>query len=353
MTAAEPGATSIYDREVRPAVGPDVVGEPCEICDDRRRERRFEVEGIASPIVVCRGCGLGRFDPMLDGDEIRALYPEDYYGEPGQKFRPILERLVRAVAARHIGFLSRGLPEGAAILDVGCGRGVIFGPLADRGFRVFGVEMSEDAVRGCDPRADVRIAQRLSEAGFEDESFDQVVIWHVLEHIADPFETIRECRRILKPGGRLIVAVPNFSSAQARWSGPHWFHLDPPRHLYHFSLEALERLVTRSGFDVQSAHHFSLRQNPFGWIQSALNRFTRQPPGALYTMLHQQGQGVKSPLPLPSRLSMWISLALMAPFAIGISVLAAWLRTGATVHVVATRATRDTPAPEDEPRPPR
>jgi len=340
MTPPDPGATSIYDRDVRRITGPDLTGEACEICGERSRQPLFQVEGVASPIVACRGCGLGRFHPMLADDDIRALYPGDYYGEPGRKFRPILERMVRAVAARHIGFLSRGLPPGASILDVGCGRGVLFGPLADGGFEVFGVDMSEDAVRGCDPRAQVRIASRLSDAGFEAERFDQIVIWHVLEHMADPFDTLRECRRILKPGGRLIVAVPNFSSAQARWSGPDWFHLDPPRHLYHFSLEALQRLIAKSGFDVQSVHHFSLRQNPFGWIQSALNRFTRQPPGGLYTMLHQQGAGRTSPLPLSTRLGMWFGLIALAPVAVALSVVAAWLRTGATVHVVATRDTR-------------
>lgn len=335
-----PGATSIYDREVRPVSGPDLHVDACPICADDRLEPRFEVEGVSSPIAACRGCGLGRFHPMLESDAVRALYPEAYYGDPGRKFRPILERLVRAVAARHIAFLSRDLEPGAAILDVGCGRGVLFGPLADLGFRVFGVEMNEDAVRGCDPRASVRIAERLVDAAFEAESFDQIIIWHVLEHIADPFGTIEECQRLLKPGGRLIVAVPNFSSVQARWSGPHWFHLDPPRHLYHFPERALERLVRQSGFDVRSSHHFSLRQNPFGWIQSALNRYSRQPTGGLYTMLQERAAGQTLPLALGTRIAMWCSLVGMAPFAIALSVIAAWLRTGATVHIVATRERR-------------
>ena len=328
---------SLYDREVTSISGDEMDGGRCGVCGEHRVVPRFRVQGIASPIVVCRSCGLGRFHPMLAADEIRGLYPEEYYGEPGTKFRPVIERLVRAVAARHIGFLSRGLPAGAAILDVGCGRGVLFGPLADRGFEVHGVEMNEDAIRGCDPRAHVRIARRLSQAGFEPERFDEVVIWHVLEHMPDPFDTIAECARILKRGGRLIVAVPNFSSAQARWSGPHWFHLDPPRHLYHFPYPALRRLIEDAGFEIRSSHHFSLRQNPFGWIQSGLNRFTRQPTGGLYTLLHQHGTGREVRFPVATRIGMWCGLVLGAPIAIASSVLAAWLRTGATVHVVAVR----------------
>jgi len=336
----EPGSqpSSIHDFRVHDIVdAEDRPAAPCPVCASERALPTFRVDSIDAPLVVCPTCGLGRFDPMLSPEEIRELYTGDYYGRPGTKFRPIVERLVRAVAARHISFLSRGLAPGARILDVGCGRGVLFGPLADAGFEVYGVEVNEDAVRGCDPRAKVRIAPRLSGAGFDDHMFDLVVIWHVLEHLPAPDETIAECRRILKPGGRLIVAVPNFSSAQARWSGRDWFHLDPPRHLYHFPYEALCRMVENSGFDVKSSHHFSLRQNPFGWIQSALNRYTDQPMGGLYTLLHRGEGGRTVPFSLGSRLAMWMALVFGAPVAVALSVIASWLKTGATVHIVAVR----------------
>lgn len=307
------------------------------VCDATEAVPTFQVDGVAAPIVVCTTCGLGSFQPMLREDEIRALYPEDYYGEPGTKFRPLIEWMVRAVASRHISFLSRGVPPGGRILDVGCGRGVLFGPLADRGFAVYGMEMNESAVRGCDPRAEVRIAGDLSEARFEAGSFDQIVIWHVLEHLIDPRATIEECHRLLKPGGRLIVAVPNFSSAQARMSGADWFHLDPPRHLYHFPSEALVRLVERAGFGVESMHHFSLRQNPFGWIQSFQNRYSDHPPGALYTLLHHRGADRTTCFTARERLGMYLLLAFGAPVAIAASVAAAWLGTGATIHISAIR----------------
>ncbi len=317
----------------------EIDADPCIVCAGARVKPTFRIDGIESPIAVCTTCGLGRFFPMLDQQQIRSFYPDHYYGGEGAKFRPIVERVVRAVAARHIAFLSQGLSPSARILDVGCGRGVVFGPLADRGFQVYGVEMSEAAARGCDPRAQVRIGDHLSAAGFEPAFFDQIVIWHVLEHLPDPAGTIRECHRILKPGGRLIIAVPNFSSAQARWSGPAWFHLDPPRHLYHFPCDALHRLAEQAGFDVLSTHHFSLRQNPFGWIQSALNRTGRQPPAGLYTLLHRLGQRGALPFSAGDRLAMWAFLLLTTPIAIALSVIASWLRTGATIHISAIRRT--------------
>jgi len=183
---------------------------------------------------------------MPGREEVRGFYPEQYYGEPGTKFQPLVERLVRLVGERHISFLTRFLAPGGRVLDVGCGRGVILGPLADRGFEVHGVEISAEAAQGADPRAEIRIASSLGDAGYEAGFFDQVVIWHVLEHVADPRGTLEEVARILRPGGRLIVAVPNFSSAQARWTGAAWFHLDLPRHLYHFPLAVGTPLLAAS-----------------------------------------------------------------------------------------------------------
>jgi 2-polyprenyl-3-methyl-5-hydroxy-6-metoxy-1,4-benzoquinol methylase len=77
---------------------------------------------------------------MLGAEQIEACYPEEYYGGPATKFRLIAELVVPAVARRHINFLSRGLRPGANVLDVGCGRGALIRPLANRGFEVHGVE---------------------------------------------------------------------------------------------------------------------------------------------------------------------------------------------------------------------
>jgi 2-polyprenyl-3-methyl-5-hydroxy-6-metoxy-1,4-benzoquinol methylase len=299
------------------------------------------VEGLASPVVVCSGCGLGRFDPQPDAEEVRRFYPDEYYGEPGTKFQPLIERLVRLVGERHISFLTRSLEPGARVLDVGCGRGVILGALADRGLEVHGVEISAEAARGADPRASICIAPRLADAGYPSQHFDEVIIWHVLEHVHDPRGTLEEVRRVLKPGGRLVVAVPNFSSLQARWTGAAWFHLDLPRHLYHFPLRALRDLLDQLEFEVLSEHHFSLRQNPFGWIQSLLNRCQGMPRNALYTLLHGRAPGARAPFDGRTRLRLWVWLLLASPLALLATLVEPALRSGATVHVVARRRTSE------------
>jgi SAM-dependent methyltransferase len=320
----------VPETEARP-----LAGVLCPLCASPGPRPLYTIEGSGSCLVACSGCGLGWLEPLPDAAQVDSFYPAEYYGGPGRKFMPLVETAVRAVGARHVRFLSAGLPPGARVLDVGCGRGVLMGALADRGFEVHGFEISAAAADGTDPRAEVRVAPDLVAAGYPAGLFDQVIVWHVLEHLRDPRGTLREVRRILRPGGRLVVAVPNFSSVQARWAGPAWFHLDPPRHLYHFPLGALRRLLDEAGFAVRSEHHFSLRQNPFGWVQSALNRWPRLPRNGLYTLLHRRGAGQPVPFGAGTRRLLWLALVLGMPVALGLSVLEAVFRSGATVHLVA------------------
>jgi methionine biosynthesis protein MetW len=336
--------SGLYDRAVTSLDGhqPDLAGAVCDVCGSIDIEPRYAIEGLESCLVVCRRCQLGWLEPMPSAEQITSFYPKEYYGDEAVKFRPIIEGLVRLVGSRHIRFLCADLEAGARVLDVGCGRGVLLAELANRGFEVHGVEHSEEAVRDADRRAEIRIAAELVDAGYPAEYFDEVILWHVLEHLRHPKATIAEVHRIVRPGSRLIVSVPNFGSFQARWAGPAWFHLDPPRHLYHFPISALRLLLENAGFVIESEHHFSLRQNPFGTIQSALNRLPFLPRNGLYSLLHERAPDDAPPFDARTRFLLRAAMLVGAPFALVASVVEAVLRTGATVHVVARRS----PPPE-------
>ncbi len=338
-TAGTPDQAKLYDRSVSCLEATDPIAvEACPVCCAEQAVPRFEISGCASQLVVCADCGLGRLHPIPDSETIRALYPDYYYGSPGTKFRTSIEKLVRIVGRRQCRFIAKSLTGSARVLDVGCGRGVMLSAMADLGFEVHGTDISKLATQGVDPRAEIRIAPNLSDALYPESYFDVVVIWHVLEHLRNPRETLEEIHRVLRPGGRIVVAVPNFSSLQARLTGSAWFHLDLPRHLFHFPLHSLRRILTEVGFDPGQDYHFSLRQNPFGWIQSILNRIPGLQRNGLYSLLHRNM--IDGRPRFGTRLALGFVLTALIPPALLATVVGTVFRRGATVHIEAIRLER-------------
>jgi len=327
-----------FDLQVRNVVPEERIAitvAACIVCGCGHARPTFRIEGMQQRVVTCTECGLASMHPRPSVRQIESFYPPDYYGTSGEKFEPLVEAMVKLVGARHAQSLIRGLPRGARVLDVGCGRGVLLGALADKGCEAHGFEISPTAAEGADSRASIRIASDLAQADYPTDYFDEVILWHVLEHLPNPREVLTEIRRILRPGGRLAVSVPNLSSVQARWAGPAWFHLDLPRHLYHFPLSCLKRLLDECGFDCGEKHHFSLRQNPFGWVQSFLNRNAASPRNGLYRMLKRSAQDKQGLFTRSQRLGMRAAYWLGMPIAIVASLFAALLGRGASVCVMA------------------
>ena len=312
---------------------------PCVVCDATEAWTRYSVRGTPFRLVVCPECGLGTLHPKPTPRQIAKFYPPEYYGSPGAKFTPLIERLVRWSAARTGRNLIRDLHAGSRVLDVGCGRGVLLSAMADAGMEAHGFEISPTAAKGADSRAEIRIASSLQQAAYAEGSFDLVILCHVLEHLSQPAETLREIHRILRPGGRLVVTVPNFSSLQAQWTRSAWFHLDLPRHLYHFPAQGLNRLLERTGFRSLSEQHFSLSQNPFGWVQSLLNQWG--PRNRLYSHLKRTKTSAKDSHSWGSTLGLAAAYWLGMPIATVVSLLCASVRRGATVTVIAESASQE------------
>jgi 2-polyprenyl-3-methyl-5-hydroxy-6-metoxy-1,4-benzoquinol methylase len=175
----------------------------------------------------------------------------------------------------------------------------------------------------------------LAEAGYADGFFDAVSIWHVLEHVHEPFVTLDDIARVTCNGGLLAIAVPNFSSWQSKLFKSAWFHLDLPRHLYHFDVHSLTRALTTRGYQVSSMSTCSFEQNVFGFIQSLMNKMHfLGKPNEFYQLLKKRS-GIQETL----KLLFWAALAgLILPFALLEYLLSCLFKKGASVIIFAHKA---------------
>lgn len=266
---------SVYAPEVETAaLSPERTCPACGSGDFAPLHRGIFGE-LARPFAVdtCAGCGLGLTAPHPTDAEIAALYPESYYRAGDQRASGPLVAVGRALVARVLAGrddLTRHLPPGR-LLDVGCGNGAFLARMASRGWACSGTDYSEAAVALARRLgADVRLGS-LESAAFPAAAFDAVSLFHVLEHLPDPAATLGEVWRILAPGGRLIIEVPNLRAFGARRFAADWFALDVPRHLSHFTPESLARLVRHRGFAVEKFAGATPLSNLYLLFRSALN----------------------------------------------------------------------------------
>jgi SAM-dependent methyltransferase len=178
-----------------------------------------------------------------------------------------LERAYREfVALDHVRFLRACVPPSAGkarLLDIGCGSGTFLHLARKYGYDCHGMDVSVQAVAEAQRQYGLDVRQgTIGSELWESGSFDGVSMFHVLEHLIDARQALEYAGRLLKPGGTLIVQVPNAASIQAGIFGRRWFGLDVPRHLVNFTPAALTFLLHETGFRGRVESRFSLRDNP-------------------------------------------------------------------------------------------
>ena len=262
------------------------IHAPCPLCGNgsatpvwfRSPDALTAVDATAVPadavgwwVVRCNSCGLGRVDPLPLEADLPALYGEAYfttgaytnaahtggmdghltlYDRPGGRSASL--RYQGRLVARVECF--RQARKGR-LLDVGCGAGYFLDAAREAGWQVQGVELSSAAASVGREQLGLDIFQgTLADAAFPDASFDVLTLFEVLEHLRDPGAVLAEARRILKPGGLLVVQVPNDVEAYRAWlsrSDNRWWVI-PPLHLFYFTEPTLRRWLESFGMDVLS-----------------------------------------------------------------------------------------------------
>ena len=167
---------------------------------------------------------------------------EDYISHTDNK-RSLFEKLyhfIKSIALKNkLNLINSLQPNKGRILDIGAGTGDFLSVAKNDGWEIIGVEPS-DRAKGIAKNKGISFVEETSE--LENHSFDVISMWHVLEHVPDLDKQIKELKRLLKPTGTLIIAVPNFKSFDAKHYGKFWAAFDVPIHFWHFSKKAIKLL---------------------------------------------------------------------------------------------------------------
>ena len=330
--------------EKKPPVG-DSPGAHCahpEASQKPLYPARDYISGDAFEIVRCDACEAVFTWPIPALDELDRYYPQSYYRKSsGRRFPAIVEFLQRRTYASRARAVERALGgRKGRVIDVGCGPGWLLREFDARGWEAMGTELSSTAASFARDELKLNVeSHELRDLKFPDRHFDAVTLWHVLEHMPEPSALLREISRVLKPGGVLLVGVPNWGSLGSRLSRSKWFQLDVPRHVNHFTAGRLKRELAAVGLEVRRQIFLAPEFDFFSFVQSILNRIGLR-HNLLYNLLRGRGAKVMR----EDRVGWWqipVTLALAVPLgllSLPATLLAALIRQGGSMTFYARKA---------------
>lgn len=286
----------------------------CPLCNERRRNTLYKglkdlLFGAPGEWTLnqCTGCGLVYLDPrpaMNDMDKaytasyshrksakpsngltlpeqlmskVKSVIMLDYLTNSyGYKANPSLwKRMItfpftaspylREQAAYSV--MKLPFTPGGRLLDIGCGVGKFIELMSDMGWKAEGLDTDPVVVQNCKGRGLSVREGTLEKQGYPDNYFDAITLKHVVEHVYDPVCLLKECHRILKPGGKLVLMTPNLESLGHKKFKQFWIGLDAPRHLFLFTAKTLSQAIQRAGLKL--IHLSSTgRISEFNWLVS-------------------------------------------------------------------------------------
>lgn len=230
----------------------------CPVCNSPQivkslTARDFSVSGESFDIWTCADCFFRFTQDSPTQSFIGRFYQSDNYISHSNTSKGLINRLYHIVrnitlrTKRRILQRTLGYSTGS-LLDIGAGTGAFAAFMKKSGWRVTGLEPDEHArsiAKGVNNLA-LLPSNQLFE--FPPESFDSITMWHVLEHVHELHQYIEKLYAILKPNGRILIAVPNYTSSDAAYYQEYWAGYDVPRHLYHFSPSSMRSLLKNHGF---------------------------------------------------------------------------------------------------------
>ncbi|MCG2610405.1 class I SAM-dependent methyltransferase [Flavobacterium sp. SM15] len=211
----------------------------------------YSVSGEHFDLLLDKELQLLKTHPQPSLEKLPSYYEsEDYISHTDAKrslFEKIYHFIKRKAIRDKVKLITKLQPQKGTLLDIGAGTGDFLSEAKNQSWSITGIEPSSKA-KAIAVSKGVHFADALE--ALENHSFDVITMWHVLEHVPDLEKQIKELKRLLKPMGTIIIAVPNYKSFDAQHYGKFWAAYDVPRHLWHFSKTSIEKLFARENMQL-------------------------------------------------------------------------------------------------------
>jgi 2-polyprenyl-3-methyl-5-hydroxy-6-metoxy-1,4-benzoquinol methylase len=212
----------------------------------------FSVSGESFSLLLNEEYQILKTHPQPTLDKLGSYYEfEDYISHTDGK-RTLFEKMYHFIKRKAIRdkvcLINSHQPMKGRILDIGAGTGDFLLECKNKNWDILGIEPNEKA-KGIAVGKGIKFGDNIEK--LESNSFDVITMWHVLEHVPDVEHQVAELKRLLKPSGTIVIAVPNFKSYDAKYYKEFWAAYDVPRHLWHFSKTAIEKLFDKQNMNLE------------------------------------------------------------------------------------------------------
>lgn len=231
----------------------------CYICNGSNFEqflscKDYTVSNENFTIVKCTSCGFVFVNPRPEENNLGKYYESEEYVSHSNTNKGIINKIykvVRNYTLKQKVSIINTHSKGKNILDIGCGIGLFLAECKKNKYITLGIEPNETARKFAISELGLKIEAESYLEKIENNSFDVITMWHVLEHVSCLNKRVEELKRMLKKDGVLIIAVPNYLSYDSTYYKEFWAGFDVPRHLYHFSEDTIKRLFEKKQMEIE------------------------------------------------------------------------------------------------------
>lgn len=228
----------------------------CPLCGGNSFKELLIEQDI--PVVRCTGCALVMANPRPDRQSLRRFYDEYFPPESAPLWQKqmagifIKEGLERIKFFRRKGILQ--FSQALTVLDIGCGMGFFLDLMREQGWFTRGIEPSKEAAKHARDVLKLDVFEGVIEEFPVRDRYDVITLWYVLEHVPNPQDILRKAQQLLKPGGLIIIRIPNANAPIDQWLDrlglQKFFLMNPPRHLFDYSPVTIRRFLEKNNFEV-------------------------------------------------------------------------------------------------------